>query len=111
VSIAQALQIADSINPKSFELNAKQYSKWQLALAARVLAGAYRRARQITKMVHKCEACFGCVHLTRTWHGDGSVTYGCRLRPSLITGEDSILDEDIPKACAEYTPARKGDAE
>jgi hypothetical protein len=53
-------------------------------------------------------ACFGCVALTSTWCGDGSILYGCRDVPGAIIGEDSAFGSDMPRRCHRFR--RRGSA-
>jgi len=50
MSIRQALELADQIRPQSFAQDLGKRTKWELAVALKELAGAYRRARQIASV-------------------------------------------------------------
>lgn len=53
--------------------------------------------------------CFGCKHLTERWDDSCCTTYGCKLLPGAVIGEDAhwTRESDLPKRCDKY----EGDGE
>lgn len=53
-------------------------------------------------MFEKNKTCYGCRYILTKNFADGSIIYGCKLTPGLVTGIWDLFDEDEPKACEKY---------